>query len=60
MCICIWYLHMYHRALGGAVCLLSLCVHDREHAYVHALKLLFASIIYYFFILLQYFVYGAV
>ena len=52
MCICIWYLHKYHRALGGAVCLLSLCVHDREHAYVHALKLLFASIIYYFFILL--------
>ena len=53
--ICI--IDLQYRTLGGTICLLSLYVHDREHAYVHAHD---CGIYVYFFILLQYFVYGAI
>ena len=62
--ICIYVFSIYiciidlqYRTLGGTICLLSLYVHDREHAYVHAHD---CGIYVYFFILLQYFVYGAI
>ena len=54
-CTYICIIDLQYRALGGTVCLLSLYLHDREYAYVHAHD---CGTYVYFLILLQYFVYG--